>query len=62
MLVSGFCPVQQSNYAIDVTYLKASSTDKMQFVKERYDCEYNCFGDKCNEESCPIYESAPSHK
>lgn len=61
MLVSGFCPVQQDKYAIDVSYMDASTTDKEQFVKERFQCEYDLFGDKCTEKECPIYENAPKH-
>lgn len=61
MLVSGFCPAQQDEYTIDVSYLDASATDKKQFVKGLYQCEHNLFGDKCTEKECPIYENAPAH-
>lgn len=62
MRVSGFCPAQQRDYTIDVSYLDASTLESRQFVKGTFRCEHNLFGDKCNGNDCPIYESAPEYK
>lgn len=62
MLVSGFCPTQQKNYTIDVSYLDASTYEEKQYVKGIFRCEYDLFGDKCNGNECPIYKSAPNYK
>lgn len=62
MLVSGFCPVQKTNYTIEVTYLNAPSLDKGQLVKGHYQCNYDLFGDECSEATCPLYENAPKYK
>lgn len=62
MLVSGFCPTQQKDYTIDVSYLDASSLEETQYVKGIFHCEHNLFGDKCNGNECPIYKNAPRYK
>ena len=62
MLVSGFCPVQQDDYYINVYYIDVSTFEERQFVKSTFRCEHNLFGDKCNGNECPIYKSAPKHK
>jgi len=62
MLVPGFCPVQQGDYTIDVSYMETSTFQKKQLVKGHFQCEYDLFGDKCTEKECPIYEQAPKYK
>lgn len=62
MQVSGFCPTQQKDYTIDVSYLDSSTMEEKQYTKGTFRCEYDLFGDKCNGNDCPIYESAPEHK
>lgn len=62
MQVSGFCPTQQKDYTIDVDYENASSLDGKQFVKGRFRCDYDLFGDKCNGNNCPIYKTTPEYK
>ena len=62
MLVSGYCPAQQSDYTISVSYIDASTLAKREFVKGNFRCEHNLFGDKCNGNECPIYKSAPEYK
>lgn len=62
MQVSGYCPAQQRNYSINVSYIDASTLSQRQFIKGTYRCEHNLFGDKCNGNECPIYKSAPEYK
>ncbi len=62
MLISGFCPAQQEEYTIDVSYLDASTLEEKQYVKGTFRCEHNLFGDKCNGNECPIYKAAPEYK
>lgn len=61
MQVSGYCPAQQSDYSISVSYIDASTLEKRQYVKGTFRCEHNLFSDKCNGNSCPIYKNAPEH-
>lgn len=62
MLVTGFCPAQQNDYTIDVSYIDASTLQKKQYVKGTFRCEHNLFGDKCDGNKCPIYKLAPQNK
>ena len=59
--ITGFCPTQQKNYSIDITYINASDLEGTQYVKGTFRCEYDLFGDKCNENDCPIYKQAPDN-
>lgn len=62
MLVSGFCPVKQEYYTINVSYMDASTLEERKFVKGTFRCEQNLFGDKCDGNKCPIYKNAPEYK
>ena len=62
MLVSGFCPVQQEKYAINVNYVNASSLEKRRLEKGTFRCDYILSGNKCNGNNCPIYKDAPQYK
>lgn len=62
MQISGFCPTQNKNYSINVSYFDASTFESEQYIKGTFRCEHNLFGDKCNGKNCPIYESAPEYK
>ena len=61
MQVSGFCPTQKKDYAIDVSYIYSSTMEETQYTKGTFRCEYDLFGDKCNGNNCPIYKTAPEH-
>lgn len=62
MLLSGYCPIQQGNYSINVSYLDASTNDEKQYVKGSFSCTYNMHANKCNGNNCPIYKNAPKYK
>ncbi len=62
MIVTGFCPAQQKDYSIDVSYVDASTLSERCYVKGTFRCEHNLFGDKCNGNECPIYKSATEYK
>lgn len=62
MMIKGYCPAQDKQYTIDVTYLDASTLEKREFIKGQFYCDYNVFGDKCNGNNCPIYKNAPERK
>lgn len=55
---TGFCPTQNKEYSINVTYLDTSDSSGKSCIKGRFCCEYNKFNDKCNGNTCPIYASA----
>lgn len=58
-VVSGYCPTQDKEYSISVSYLNASTLEEKSYIKGTFRCEHNLYGDKCNGNECPIYDSAP---
>lgn len=54
----GYCPIQNKDYRISIDYLDASTLTQSRFIKGRYSCDFNRFGNKCSG-TCPIYEEAP---
>lgn len=58
--ITGFCPTQNNGYSISVEYRIASTLQEKCYIKERFRCEYNIYGDKCSlAEECPLFVSAP---
>ncbi|MBS4931777.1 MAG: hypothetical protein KH020_10740 [Clostridiales bacterium] len=57
-LVNGYCPTQDTDYSISVTYIDASTLQGTHFIKGLFMCPYNRSGDKCSCK-CPIYNNAP---
>ncbi len=55
--VTGFCPVQNKDQAIEITYLDASTTTTTEYAKGTFSCQHNTKGDKCDSSKCPIYHS-----
>lgn len=58
-LISGYCPVQDKEYSVSINYIDSSTLKKKAWIKGTYFCEYNKFGDRCNEHECPIYKLSP---
>ena len=57
--VTGFCPVQNCEYSIDVNYSHIADN---RYLKAGADCDYcaDVFGSGCpNQKDCPLYLSAP---
>lgn len=57
--IHGYCPVQDEEYTISVNYIDASTLKERVCIKGTYYCEYNKYGDQCNEQECPIYKLSP---
>jgi hypothetical protein len=60
---SGFCPTQQANFTVRVSYLDArDQSDKNPvYVKGTFRCDYTARGGKCDiVNRCPINALAPN--
>ncbi len=55
---TGYCPTQDNESSISISYLEASDLEETFFIKNTFYCVYNRFGDKCSCD-CPIYNNAP---
>ncbi|MCI7099519.1 MAG: hypothetical protein MR966_11605 [Lachnospiraceae bacterium] len=57
----GYCPTQkQENYPIQITYIGGPDlSGNRNYEKGTYNCQYDPYGDKCAESTCPIFASAP---
>ena len=56
---SGFCPTQNVNYTISITYVDASLLEGAHYEKGTFNCEFKKQGNYCNGNACPIYKDAP---
>lgn len=56
--ITGYCPVLNDEYHIQITYLDASTLHEQSFVKDSFQCEHSGHTG-CHMPDCPIYESAP---
>lgn len=58
--ISGYCPTQQKNYTVDISYLDASDLSGRQYIKSTAVCEYIKYGNECTMiKQCPLYSKAP---
>lgn len=57
-IFTGYCPTQEDDYSIAITYTDSSVLHRASFTKNSFKCDYNRFGDKCSCE-CPIFQNAP---
>lgn len=56
----GFCPTQQKDYSVSVTYCGDNALETKEiFSKERFDCCYQKFYGCKRANKCPIMEKAP---
>ncbi len=59
-IVRGYCPTQDTDYSVAITYVDASTLQESCHIKGTFRCKYNLYGDKCDSPNeCPIYASAP---
>ncbi|MEE1517283.1 MAG: hypothetical protein UF228_06765 [Lachnospiraceae bacterium] len=57
--VTGYCPTQNKDYSIYVTYVDMSTLSGKCYERGTADCPYNRSGNRCKLEKCPILNSAP---
>lgn len=57
--VSGYCPEQEKEYTVEITYVDTSTLETTEWVKGVADCRYNRLGTCQHAKSCPIVTSAP---
>ncbi len=58
--ISGFCPTQNKNYSIDVTYLDVSDFQHPhRYIQSLADCVYGSFGNCPIMNECPLRAKAP---
>lgn len=57
--INGYCPVQNEDYSIKVTYLEYKPGYQHIFIKDVFSCDYYNNHGYCNIKECPIYTSAP---
>lgn len=58
---SGYCPEQDKDYSVNVTYLDASTFSGKAFIRGPVKCEYAAFHECSHSDDCPIIKSAPEN-
>lgn len=58
---SGYCPEQDKDYSIRITYLDASTMSGKVFVRDSIKCDYAAFKKCSHAADCPIVKSAPKN-
>lgn len=54
--VTGFCPTQNKNYTVSVTFIDASTLGKQEYKKGLFTCDYTKYGNSCGiARECPVY-------
>lgn len=56
--VTGYCPTQDMEYTIHVTYVDRSCLSGKVYQKGNFECSYNETGENCHC-VCPIRNSVP---
>lgn len=56
---SGYCPIQQREVSIPITYIENSPIGQRRFEKGASDCPFAGTSGKCSTQ-CPIKSDAPS--
>lgn len=65
VIIKGFCPTQNSDYRIKVTYIDASDFENQNsYDRGTCKCDYIAFAqnDCLIKSNCPILEKAPKQK
>lgn len=58
---SGYCPEQDKDYSVKVTYLDASTLSEKSYIRGSAKCEYAAFKKCSHAVDCPIVKSAPEN-
>lgn len=58
---TGYCPTQNKDYTIYVTYIDTSDTEQSSYTKGIATCNYTKFGGVCDSSKCPLIKSAPEN-
>lgn len=54
----GYCPTQDKDYCISVSYLDASDLSNTKYIRGLLTCDYASYGGNCSI-NCPILTQAP---